>query len=61
MRGPLRGMYIEHVAIWTKDLERLRSFYETYFGARSGDKYVNPDKRFVEAESLDFRDPREPV
>jgi predicted enzyme related to lactoylglutathione lyase len=24
-------MRIEHVAIWTRDLERLKSFYETYF------------------------------
>jgi len=37
---------IEHIAIWTHDLERLRSFYETYFAGRSGAKYVNPRKRF---------------
>ena len=24
-------MRIEHVAIWTRDLERLRAFYENYF------------------------------
>ena len=24
-------MRIEHIAIWTHDLERLRGFYETYF------------------------------
>jgi len=39
-------MKIEHIAIWTKDLERLRGFYETYFAARAGKKYVNPRKRF---------------
>ena len=33
-------MKIEHVAIWTNNIERLRHFYETYFGATSGDKYV---------------------
>ena len=27
---------IEHVAIWTDDLERLRAFYERYFGGRRG-------------------------
>jgi lactoylglutathione lyase len=27
---------IEHVAIWTDDLERLRSFYEHYLGASAG-------------------------
>ena len=39
-------MHIEHVAIWTKDLERLRAFYELYFEAQSGEKYVNPKKEF---------------
>jgi len=39
-------MPIEHVALWTADLERLRAFYETYFGAQSGPKYTNPAKAF---------------
>ena len=39
-------MRIEHVAIWTHDLERLRSFYETYFAGRANAKYVNPRKQF---------------
>ncbi len=39
-------MRIEHVAIWTKDLERLRAFYEKYFRARSGEKYANRSKGF---------------
>jgi lactoylglutathione lyase len=39
-------MHIEHVAIWTCDLERLKTFYETYFGARAGPKYTNPAHRF---------------
>ena len=37
-------MKIEHVAIWTKDVERLRAFYEDYFEAVPGPKYVNPGK-----------------
>ena len=37
---------IEHVAIWTTDLERLKTFYETAFGASAGKKYVNPRKGF---------------
>ncbi len=37
---------IEHIAVWTKDIERLRAFYATYFGAQAGDKYVNPAKHF---------------
>lgn len=39
-------MHIEHVAIWTHNLERLRAFYEHYFQAQAGTKYVNPGKRF---------------
>lgn len=39
-------MQIEHVAIWTQNLERLRAFYETYFSATSGAKYVNPRHQF---------------
>lgn len=34
-------MRIEHIAIWCRDLELLRAFYEAYFGARSNEKYVN--------------------
>ena len=39
-------MHIEHVAIWTRDLQRLRIFYETYFGAQAGPKYTNQIKKF---------------
>ncbi len=37
---------IDHVAIWTTDLERLRSFYGSYFGATAGEKYSNPRTGF---------------
>ncbi len=39
-------MHIEHVAIWTSDIERLRAFYELHFGASAGPRYVNVAKRF---------------
>jgi lactoylglutathione lyase len=39
-------MPIEHVALWTKDLERLKVFYETYFQAKAGEKYINPSQHF---------------
>jgi lactoylglutathione lyase len=39
-------MRIEHVALWTDDLERLRAFYERYFDARAGALYENPSKKF---------------
>ena len=39
-------MRIEHVALWTHDLERSRVFYETYFSATSNTKYRNESKQF---------------
>jgi lactoylglutathione lyase len=39
-------MTIDHVAIWTRDLERLGRFYQTYFGASPGPRYVNPSTEF---------------
>ena len=30
-------MKTEHVAIWARDLERLKAFYEMYFGAHAVD------------------------
>jgi lactoylglutathione lyase len=39
-------MRIEHIALWTGELEKSRAFYEKYFGAHSGDKYVNKAKGF---------------
>lgn len=46
-------MRIEHIAIWTEDLERLTSFYRDYFGAAVGEKYANPLKGF-ESRFLSF-------
>jgi lactoylglutathione lyase len=39
-------MIIEHIAIWTKNLELLKDFYVTYFDAQAKDKYINPVKGF---------------
>ena len=39
-------MRIEHVALWTRDVECLRAFYERYFGATVGARYENPRKQF---------------
>lgn len=38
---------IEHVGVWTSDLERTRQFYEKYFGAVAGERYENPVKQFA--------------
>ncbi|GGF28748.1 VOC family protein [Flavobacterium limi] len=35
-------MRIDHLALWTLNLEKLRDFYVRYFNASSNDKYVNP-------------------
>ncbi len=40
-------MKIEHLAIWVNDLECMKAFYETYFGAIAGNKYHNPSKKFT--------------
>jgi len=48
-------MKIEHVALWTSDLERSKLFYETYFGGQANVKYINPIKQF-ESYFLTFDD-----
>ena len=42
-----------NVAIWARDLEQLRDFYETYFEAKAGPRYTNPAKGF-HSYFLDF-------
>ncbi len=37
-------MKIEHIAIWVKDLEKMKTFYEEFFHADAGEKYHNPTK-----------------
>jgi lactoylglutathione lyase len=39
-------MKIEHLAIWTRDLEGMRNFYTHYFDAVSGSCYYNHSKEF---------------
>lgn len=46
-------MQIEHIAVWTKNLETLKEFYVQHFGARAGSKYVNA-KRGFESYFLQF-------
>lgn len=46
-------MYLEHVAIWTKDLEKMKAFYEEYFQVRSSELYYNPKTKF-QSYFLDF-------
>lgn len=37
-----KKMKINHVAIYTKNLEKSKEFYEKYFNAKSNDRYHNP-------------------
>ena len=39
-------MRIEHVAIWTRDLQALKEFYCKWFQAEAGLKYTNEKKGF---------------
>ncbi len=39
-------MTLEHVAIWTDDLERLKNYYARYFGGVPNEKYTNEMTQF---------------
>ncbi len=39
-------MTLEHVAIWTDNLEALKAYYCTYFGGQSNSKYTNVKNQF---------------
>lgn len=40
-------MKIEHIAFWVNDLEKMKNFYQTYFGGKPNEKYHNPKKNFT--------------
>ncbi len=40
-------MRIEHLAIWTRDLEAMKHFYTKYFNMQCSEKYHNPKKGFT--------------
>ena len=39
-------MKIEHLALWTRDLDQLRDYYAEYFNCSAGPKYTNPSTGF---------------
>ncbi|HLG41463.1 MAG TPA: VOC family protein [Chitinophagaceae bacterium] len=47
-------MTLEHVAIWTDQLEVLKAYYMKYFDAIPNEKYFNEQKRF-ESYFLSFQ------
>lgn len=40
-------MKIDHLAIWTSELEKMKDFYTTYFDGQAGVRYHNPAKNFT--------------
>lgn len=48
-------MKIEHVAIWTQNLEKLKDFYVKFFDGNCGEKYINSKKGF-ESYFIKFED-----
>jgi lactoylglutathione lyase len=44
---------IDHIALWTADIDRLCAFYARYFGAQIGPLYQNQAKGFT-SRFLDF-------
>ena len=49
-------MRVEHVALWTRELERSRAFYERYFGARAGARYHSATRPGFVSYFLTFPD-----
>lgn len=39
-------MNIDHVALWTSQLEKLKDYYIKYFEGRSNKKYLNKERQF---------------
>jgi lactoylglutathione lyase len=48
-------MNIDHIAIWTLDLEKEKDFFLKYFGCTVNEKYVNRGKKF-ESYFISFPD-----
>ncbi len=46
-------MRIEHIAIWSKDIEKLKGFYEKYFSAKANNKYIS-EKGKLQSYFLSF-------
>jgi lactoylglutathione lyase len=39
-------MKIEHIALWTRNLEEMKDFYVEFFQGEANEKYVNPKTGF---------------
>lgn len=47
-------MKLEHVAIWTTHLDRMKEYYTRFFGGIPNNKYINDEKEF-ESYFLSFQ------
>jgi len=47
-------MRVEHIALWTHDIDRLRAFYESYFGAQAGPFYRSRTRTAFTSYFLQF-------
>ncbi len=43
---PVKSNKIAHIALWTNNLEDMKTFYVVHFGAKAGKIYLNPSKGF---------------
>jgi lactoylglutathione lyase len=39
-------MHLDHIALWTSDIERLKEFYSKSFACMASRIYENPEKQF---------------
>jgi len=39
-------MKIDHLAIWTDNIELLKNYYVSFFGGQSNEMYINPKTQF---------------
>jgi len=39
-------MKLEHIAIWTDNIELLRNYYISFFDGQSNEMYINPKNQF---------------
>ena len=49
-------MRLDHMAVWTRDLERLREFYERYFDVYAGALYQSTNHPGFSSYFLSFSD-----
>ena len=40
------NMKLEHIAIWTDNIELLRNYYVSFFDGQSNEMYINPKTQF---------------